>query len=283
MYSHDPSPKSDTPILTRPSARTPAVALTLCALLLPVAAGAQENTAARKAGRGLAGMTLGFLEVPGNIVQETRTNGVVSGVTIGLSVGLGKLVARELIGVYEFVTAPFAVPAGFEPILQPEFAWGYFESSPGRAYGFDDSYLSEEAYQLDRISGAVVERRAGALVVRFPEDLLFAVDSAKLSGSAAARLQEVARVIRANPGAQVVVAGYTDSTGNSLYNQDLSSKRAAAVRGYLLRQGIGSSERIEVAGYGDASPVASNDTPSGRMSNRRVEIEMRASGVGAYR
>jgi len=283
MYSHDPSPKSDTPILTRPSARTPAVALTLCALLLPVAAGAQENTAARKAGRGLAGMTLGFLEVPGNIVQETRTNGVVSGVTIGFSVGLGKLVARELIGVYEFVTAPFAVPAGFEPILQPEFAWGYFESSPGRAYGFDDSYLSEEAYQLDRISGAVVERRAGALVVRFPEDMLFAVDSAKLSSSAAARLQEVARVIRANPGAQVVVAGYTDSTGNSLYNQDLSSKRAAAVRGYLLRQGIGSSERIEVAGYGDASPVASNDTPSGRMSNRRVEIEMRASGVGAYR
>ena len=283
MYSHDPSPKSDTPILTRPSARTPAVALTLCALLLPVAAGAQENTAARKAGRGLAGMTLGFLEVPGNIVQETRTNGVVSGMTIGLAVGLGKLVARELIGVYEFVTAPFAVPAGFEPILQPEFAWGYFESSPGRAYGFDDSYLSEEAYQLDRISGAVVERRAGALVVRFPEDLLFAVDSAKLSGSAAARLQEVARVIRANPGAQVVVAGYTDSTGNPLYNQDLSGKRAAAVRGYLLRQGIGSSERIEVAGYGDASPVASNDTPSGRMSNRRVEIEMRASGVGAYR
>jgi len=283
MYSHDPSPKSDTPILTRPSARTPAVALTLCALLLPVAAGAQENTAARKAGRGLAGMTLGFLEVPGNIVQETRTNGVVSGVTIGFSVGLGKLVARELIGVYEFVTAPFAVPAGFEPILQPEFAWGYFESSPGRAYGFDDSYLSEEAYQLDRISGAVVERRAGALVVRFPEDLLFAVDSAKLSRSAAARLQEVARVIRANPGAQVVVAGYTDSTGNPLYNQDLSGKRAAAVRGYLLRQGIGSSERIEVAGYGDASPVASNDTPSGRMSNRRVEIEMRASGVGAYR
>ena len=283
MYSHDPSPKSDTHSLARPSARTPAVALALCALLLPVAAGAQENTAARKAGRGLAGMTLGFLEVPGNIVQETRTNGVVSGVTIGFSVGLGKLVARELIGVYEFVTAPFAVPAGFEPILQPEFAWGYFESSPGRAYGFEDTYLSEQAYQLDRISGAVVERRAGALVVRFPEDMLFAVDSAKLSSSAAARLQEVARVIRANPGAQVVVAGYTDSTGNSLYNQDLSSKRAAAVRGYLLRQGIGSSERIEVAGYGDASPVASNDTPSGRMSNRRVEIEMRASGVGAYR
>ena len=283
MYSHDPSPKRDTHLLERSSARTTAVALALCGLLLPAAAGAQENTAARKAGRGLAGMTLGFLEVPGNVVQETRTNGVVSGVTIGLALGLGKLVARELIGVYEFVTAPFAVPAGFEPVLQPEFAWGYFESSPGRAYGFDDSYLSEEAYRLDRISGAVVERRAGALVVRFPEDLLFAVDSAKLSRAAAARLREVARVIRANPGAQVVVAGYSDSTGDSLYNQDLSRKRADAVRGYLLRQAIGSSERIEVAGYGDASPVASNDTPAGRMSNRRVEIELRASGVGAYR
>jgi outer membrane protein OmpA-like peptidoglycan-associated protein len=79
------------------------------------------------------------------------------------------------------------------------------------------------------------------------------------------------------------VAGYTDSTGDALYNQALSNKRADAVRAYLLRQGIGSSERIEVAGYGDASPVASNETPSGRMSNRRVEIELRASGVGAYR
>ena len=96
------------------------------------------------------------------------------------------------------------------------------------------------------------------------------------------RLQEVARVLRNAPTAQVVVAGYTDSTGSPLHNQELSRKRAEAVRTYLVRQGVG-SQRIEMAGYGEASPVASNDTSIGRMNNRRVEIEVRATGVGAYR
>jgi putative exosortase-associated protein (TIGR04073 family) len=257
-------------------------ALALGALLLPATATAEEYTAARKAGRGVAGMTLGFLEVPGNVVQETRTNGIFSGITVGFAMGLGKLVARELVGVYEFVTAPFAVPENYEPVLQPEFTWQYFESEPGRAYGFSDGYLSEEAYQLDRISGAVIERRSGALVVRFPDDLLFPVGSAQLSKPATVRLQEVARVLRNTPKAQILIAGYTDSTGGESYNQELSRKRAEAVRTYLVRQGVG-SQRIELAGYGDASPVASNDTSLGRMSNRRVEIEVRATGVGAYR
>lgn len=267
---------------SRTRVRSAIGALALGALLLPDAAVAEEYTAARKAGRGIAGMTLGFLEVPGNVVQETRTNGIFSGVTVGFAVGLGKLVARELVGVYEFVTAPFAVPENYEPVLQPEFTWQYFESEPGRAYGFSDSYLSEEAYQLDRISGAVIERRSGALVVRFPDDMLFPVGSAQLSKAATVRLQEVARVLRNTPKAQVLVAGYTDSTGDASYNRELSRKRAEAVRTYLVRQGVG-SQRIELAGYGDASPVASNDTRVGRMSNRRVEIEVRATGVGAYR
>jgi putative exosortase-associated protein (TIGR04073 family) len=262
--------------------RSASLSLALGALLLPATAVAQEYTAARKAGRGVAGMTLGILEVPGNVVQETRTNGIFSGLTVGLAVGVGKLVARELVGVYEFVTAPFAVPENFEPVLQPEFAWQYFESEPGRAYGFSDGYLSEEAYQLDRISGAVIERRSGALVVRFPDDVLFPVGSAELSRSAMVRLQEVARVLRNTPKAQILVAGYTDSTGTASYNRELSRRRAEAVRTYLVRQGVG-SQRIELAGYGDASPVASNDTSVGRMSNRRVEIEVRATGVGAYR
>ena len=89
-------------------------------------------------------------------------------------------------------------------------------------------------------------------------------------------------MLRNTPKVQVLVAGYTDSTGDAGYNQELSRKRAEAVRTYLVRQGVG-SQRIELAGYGDASPVASNETRAGRMSNRRVEIEVRATGVGAYR
>jgi len=88
--------------------------------------GAYAQTAARKFGRGLAGMTCGFLELPGNIVKKTDEEGAI-GVPIGLAYGLGMIVVRELVGVYEFVSAPFPAPAGYRPILSPEYPWGYFE------------------------------------------------------------------------------------------------------------------------------------------------------------
>jgi len=86
---------------------------------------AHANTAAQKFGRGLAGMTCGFLELPGNIVKETRAKGAI-GVPIGMATGLGMMVTRELVGVYEFVTAPFPMPSGFRPILKPNYPWDYF-------------------------------------------------------------------------------------------------------------------------------------------------------------
>jgi putative exosortase-associated protein (TIGR04073 family) len=103
----------------------------LFALALTAAgsAWASEYTAARKAGRGFAAVTTGFLEVPGNIVVESRRNGAGSGVTVGFAKGLGGLVVRHLVGAYEIVTAPFPIPAGYRPILRPEFPWGYFDES----------------------------------------------------------------------------------------------------------------------------------------------------------
>ncbi len=101
-------------------------------LLLPGAALAEKYTAARKAGRGLAGMTTCFLEIPGNIVKESRDSGAARGFTLGFAVGLGKVVVRALVGTYEFVTAPFAVPEGFKPIIEPEFPWDYFDDSGRR-------------------------------------------------------------------------------------------------------------------------------------------------------
>jgi putative exosortase-associated protein (TIGR04073 family) len=96
------------------------------ALLLLTVSQAQAQTAAQKFGRGLAGMTCGVLELPGNIVKETQRQGAI-GVPIGLAYGLGMTVTRELAGVYEFLTAPFPVPRGFRPILRPEYPWDYFK------------------------------------------------------------------------------------------------------------------------------------------------------------
>lgn len=114
--------------------RTGASALLAALLLLagvgvPARAVAAEESALSKAGRGLAGMTCGFLELPGNMVAESRRRGPAYGVPLGFAKGLGGIVVRELVGVYEFVTAPLEVPGDFQPILHPEYPWGYFEES----------------------------------------------------------------------------------------------------------------------------------------------------------
>jgi putative exosortase-associated protein (TIGR04073 family) len=100
-----------------------AIFMTLTLFSLP---NAYAYTSAQKFGRGLAEMTCGFLELPGNIVKQTKARGPV-GIPIGLATGLGMTVTRELVGVYEFISAPFPVPSGFRPILTPEYPWDYFE------------------------------------------------------------------------------------------------------------------------------------------------------------
>jgi len=259
------------------------VALSLALPVLALPAAAEERTAADKFGRGLANMTLGVMEVPGNIVQETRTNGALSGWTVGLSVGLGKLVLRTLAGVFEFVTAPFEVPAGFVAVVEPEFPWEYFEAAPGRPFGFESgNYLAREERALRQIDGARVSRGRGALVVSFPGELLFELGESDLSRDAKKRLDKLAETLIAYPDTRISVNGFTDDLGSEAVNQQLSTARARAVRDYLVKEDV-PAYRLETEGYGTAAPVASNTTLAGRRENRRVEIELRASEVGAYR
>lgn len=95
------------------------------ALLLLGTSEVYAQTAMDKFGRGLAGMTCGVMELPGNIVQETRLHGA-AGLPKGIALGLGMIVARELVGVYEFLTAPFPIPADYQPVLTPAYPWDYF-------------------------------------------------------------------------------------------------------------------------------------------------------------
>jgi len=88
-----------------------------------------RETAGAKLGRGFMEMITGFLEFPGNIYAETRDDGLASGLTIGFAKGIGMIPVRELVGVYEFVTAPIEVPDDYEPILDPPLPWQYFDGS----------------------------------------------------------------------------------------------------------------------------------------------------------
>jgi putative exosortase-associated protein (TIGR04073 family) len=100
--------------------------LIACAVMLS-ATSAQAQTAGDKFGRGIAGMTTGVLELPGNMIQESHERGPGVGIPLGLAKGLGMVVARELCGVYEFITAPLDVPRGYQPVLKPTYPWDYFK------------------------------------------------------------------------------------------------------------------------------------------------------------
>ena len=109
------------------------------------------------------------------------------------------------------------------------------------------------------------------LIVTMPQDLLFATDSATLTGGLQNDLYTVARSINAYPNTIVQVIGHTDNTGSAAYNQDLSLRRAQAVTSVLINAGV-PAMRIQSAGRGENQPVADNLTPHGRAQNRRVEI-----------
>jgi len=97
-------------------------------LWLAGAAASRADTAGDKAGRGVAALVAPFLEIPGNIVATQRKEGAAKAWTEGLARGIGMSILRPPIGFYELVTAPFPAPAGYEPILEPEYPWSYFES-----------------------------------------------------------------------------------------------------------------------------------------------------------
>lgn len=102
-------------------------------------------------------------------------------------------------------------------------------------------------------------------------DVLFDLNQAELKPAGQRTVERLAEFMQEYPERRVRVEGYTDSTGAADYNQQLSERRAEAVRNALMLEGIEPS-RVELQGFGEQYPVASNDTSSGRQQNRRVEI-----------
>ncbi|GAB4192750.1 MAG: OmpA family protein [Wenzhouxiangellaceae bacterium] len=99
----------------------------------------------------------------------------------------------------------------------------------------------------------------------------FEFDSARLTAKSLAILNEAAALLNHHSKIKVEVGGHTDSVGSDSYNQQLSERRAAAVRQYLIDKGV-SADRMTSRGYGEDRPVASNETDAGRAQNRRTEL-----------
>jgi outer membrane protein OmpA-like peptidoglycan-associated protein len=99
----------------------------------------------------------------------------------------------------------------------------------------------------------------------------FDFDKSDIRADARPVLDEAVETLKQEGGIAVVAEGHTDAVGSDSYNDSLSQRRAGAVRDYLVDGGI-SSTRIQVEGFGESRPVASNDTDDGRAQNRRVEL-----------
>jgi hypothetical protein len=99
----------------------------------------------------------------------------------------------------------------------------------------------------------------------------FDTDSDHIRDESRTTLGEIVAMLKANPDWKLKVEGHTDSTSTAEHNQQLSERRANAVKAYLVTAGIDPS-RLTSAGYGATQPVAPNDTELGRAQNRRVEL-----------
>ena len=119
---------------------------------------------------------------------------------------------------------------------------------------------------------------ARGLVVNI-SDVLFDTGQFTLKPAAREKLARVSGIVLAHPGLKFQVEGHTDSTGSDEFNQQLSEKRAAAVRDFLVQQGIATNS-VTARGFGKTVPVASNDTAAGRQLNRRVEMIVAGDVIG---
>ncbi len=101
----------------------------------------------------------------------------------------------------------------------------------------------------------------------------FDFNKANIRPDAAGILREAATILKENANVKVSVEGHTDSVGSDQYNLKLSLRRAAAVKEFLIKEGVVET-RLSTRGLGESQPVATNDTADGRAQNRRVELKV---------
>ena len=119
---------------------------------------------------------------------------------------------------------------------------------------------------------------ARGLIVNM-SDVLFDTGKYSLKQPTQISLAKVAGILQAYPGLKLQVEGYTDSVGTPELNQKLSENRAAAVRDFLVSQGV-QMTNISATGFGEAKPVADNSTAAGRAQNRRVQLVVSGDAIG---
>jgi OOP family OmpA-OmpF porin len=130
---------------------------------------------------------------------------------------------------------------------------------------------TSQVQQLQQELAALQAKQTDRGLVLTLGDVLFETGRADLRAGALRHLYPLVTFLQKYPERQVLIEGHTDNVGLDASNLELSQRRADAVRDFLLQNGVNAAQ-LTTRGYGETSPVASNDTAAGRQQNRRVEL-----------
>lgn len=138
--------------------------------------------------------------------------------------------------------------------------------------------MDKQAREIEQaVPGAEVERIGEGIKLVLGENAVrFDTNKSTLTPSAKANLDKLVSVFQSYADTDIMIYGYTDSTGKVAYNQTLSEQRAASVKKYLISKGL-VGDRFKTVGMGVNDPIATNETLEGRSQNRRVEFAITAN------
>jgi outer membrane protein OmpA-like peptidoglycan-associated protein len=198
--------------------------------------------------------------IRGHVTDKTNGKPVEADVEL-IDLGTGKLATAAY---SDPKTGEFLVclPSGRRYALNAS-AEGYlfYSESYDVAEGAPGEPITLEAPLSPLTSGSVIALR----------NIFFNTASYELLPASNAELDKLVKLLKSNPSLRIELGGHTDNVGNDAANQKLSEQRAQAVRDFAVKQGIDGAS-ITAKGYGEAKPLATNDTEEGRSLNRRTEV-----------
>jgi outer membrane protein OmpA-like peptidoglycan-associated protein len=184
----------------------------------------------------------------------TGQKGAAIGTGVGAAVGagLGQAIGKN--------TKSTVIGAGIGAAVGGLAGWQIGEYMDRQEAELQQAFANSEA--------AAISREQDVLTATFKGDVFFDFDSAVLKPGAYSEIDRTAGVLNRYPQTNILVEGHTDSKGSEAYNQQLSERRAQAVRDALVNRGV-DSRRLRVIGYGESQPISSDDAV-----NRRVELRI---------
>ncbi len=173
-----------------------------------------------------------------------------------------------------------AEKAKAEAVAQQQVLAAEAEKAKAAAAQSESEKQELRARLLAQLNQVLATRDSARGLIANMSDVLFRSGSFELLPAARERLAKVSGIVLAYPSLHLAVEGHTDSIGSDEYNQNLSERRAVAVRDYFVQQGIPSAS-VDARGFGKNEPIASNDTADGRQQNRRVELILSGEAIGS--